>query len=164
MKIVEAAPAEAEIVKVVMQRAFAEYSSEAVPSGAMNETTASIQASIANEEETAALCYVGTRAAGVVRVKEEEEALYFFRLSVPPEERGSGIGTALIRWVESKALQLKKETVYCKVRASTPHNVRRYERLGYHIYDTYTVERPDWPAFDVIAMKKKIPVEQSAHE
>ncbi|MFD2705988.1 GNAT family N-acetyltransferase [Salibacterium lacus] len=164
MKIVEVEAAEAETVRIVMQQAFAEYDKDVIPSGAMQETTESIQASIADGEETAAVCYLENRPVGVVRVREEEDALYFFRLSVPPEERGSGIGSALIRWVESKALQLEKETVYCKVRAAAPHNVRRYERLGYHIYDTFTVDRLEWPAFDVIAMKKKIPVEQSTHE
>ncbi|SFP86159.1 GNAT family N-acetyltransferase [Salibacterium halotolerans] len=164
MKIEEVHAIDAETVKYVMQRAFAEYNNDPVPSGAMQETTESIQASIAGGEETAAVCSIENRPVGIVRVREEDGALYFFRLSVLPEERGNGIAAALIRWVESKALQLEKEIVFCKVRASTPHNVRRYERLGYHIYDTFTVDRPEWPSFDVVSMKKKIPVEQSSHD
>ncbi|MFZ4452937.1 GNAT family N-acetyltransferase [Salibacterium aidingense] len=160
MKIVEVNSSEAETVRLLMQRAFKEYNNDCPPSGAMEETTDLIQTSIASREETAAVCYVEERAVGVVRVREEEDSLYFFRLSVPPEERGHGVGTALIRWAEKKTVQLGKQTVYCKVRGSTPQNVKRYERLGYHIFDTYTVDKPEWPAFKVISMKKTVLVEQ----
>ncbi|RSL29393.1 GNAT family N-acetyltransferase [Salibacterium salarium] len=156
MKIIEANPEEAETVRIVMQSAFEEYKQDSPPSGAMEETTESIQKAVQNQEETAAVCYIDNTAVGVVRMREEEDSMYFFRLSVLPEKRGNGIGMALVQWVEKKAASLGKTTVYCKVRASTPQNVKRYERLGYYIFDRYIVEKPDKPAFKVISMKKQV--------
>ncbi|MDQ0300007.1 GNAT superfamily N-acetyltransferase [Salibacterium salarium] len=156
MKIVEAKPEEAETVRIVMQSAFEEYKNDSPPSGAMEETTESIKIAVRNKEETVAVCYMNDNPAGIVRVKEDGAALYFFRLSVLPDKRGKGIGRALVRWVEDKAIMLGKPTVYCKVRASTPQNVKRYEEMGYTIFDRYTVEKPGKPAFKVISMKKQV--------
>ncbi|MFB5661844.1 GNAT family N-acetyltransferase [Alteribacillus sp. HJP-4] len=145
---------QAEEIREVMHQAFAQYNSEKPPSGAMLETASSIRTILAEETEKALLCFMNLEPAGMVRIREEKKSLYFSRLSVVPAFRGRGIGKALIKEVERYAIEMNKQMVTCKVRVSTPDNIKRYEAAGYHIYDTYELEKPGWPPIAIVAMKK----------
>lgn len=152
-EITEAGPSEAALINAIMYEAFWEYRNESPPSGAIQETTEAIQAEM-EQGERAAVWWKDGEAAAMIRFRPEENYIYFHRLSVRPSHRGNGAAAALVRWVEKTAAEEQFEGVYCKVRASTPQNVRMYLRMGYGTVREYTAEKEGQPAFGVVVMAK----------
>jgi ribosomal protein S18 acetylase RimI-like enzyme len=56
--------------------------------------------------------------------------------------------------VEKAAAEEQFKGIYCKVRASTPQNVRMYQRMGYETVREYTAEKEGLPSFGVVVMAK----------
>jgi ribosomal protein S18 acetylase RimI-like enzyme len=152
-EITEAGPSEASLINAIMYEAFWEYRNDSPPSGAIQETTESIQAEM-EQGERAAVWWKDGKAAAMIRFRPEEDYMYFHRLSVRPSQRGNGAAAALIRWVEKAAAEEQFKGIYCKVRASTPQNVRMYQRMGYETVREYTAEKEGLPSFGVVVMAK----------
>lgn len=152
-EIKEAKPSEAALINAIMYEAFWEYRNETPPSGAIEETTEAIQSGL-EQGERAAVWWKDGVAAAMIRFRAEEEYVYFHRLSVRPSYRGHGAAAALVRWVEEAAAEEHFKGVYCKVRGSTPGNIRMYERMGYGTVREYTAEKEGQPPFGVVVMEK----------
>ena len=69
-----------------------------------------------------------------MRYLEQEAHLLLFAVS--PKQRRSGVGTALIEWLEKTALIAGIETIHLEVRARNNGSRRFYRRLGYEEGDT----------------------------
>ncbi|MDZ5784420.1 GNAT family N-acetyltransferase [Marinococcus luteus] len=154
-EIKEAKPSEAALINAIMHEAFWEYRNETPPSGAIEETTEAIQSGL-EQGERAAVWWKDGEAAAMIRFRAEEEYIYFHRLSVRPSYRGHGAAAALVHWVEETAAEEHFKGVYCKVRASTPGNIRMYERMGYGTVREYTAEKEGKPPFGVVVMEKML--------
>ena len=78
---------------------------------------------------------------GTVSLSETEilpGALHLFALEVAPEQRGRGIGEAIVRFVLKEARRRGRERVYLEVRADNPAR-RLYHRIGFRrVGDAFT--------------------------
>ena len=140
-----AAVEDAPTILRLMRAAFAEY--EGVldpPSGAHQETIESVRRNIATG---AVMAVVADEPAGFAFYKPRDGLLYFGRLSVLPQFRNQGLGTALLDYVERVAKDVGADGVSLGVRVQLPHLLERYERLGYRVTKQMTHEgytRPTW--------------------
>lgn len=115
----------------LINEAFAEYRTWLVPpSGALAETAETIAAELSGRYG-AFLAEIAGEPAGCVLFRPEGDNLYFGRLSVSPEKRGSGIAAILVAAVESEAVALQCPGVVLGVRIALPANQRLFARFGY---------------------------------
>ena len=77
------------------------------------------------------MAIVGDVPVGFAFYEAVDGLLYFGRLSVLPDFRRRGIGTALLDGVEQRARNTGAAGVRLGVRLQLPHLLTRYERLGY---------------------------------
>lgn len=107
------------------------------PSGVHAETIESIQSKL--KTSSAVIAFVGNEAAGCVFYEPKGTHLYLGRLSVLPQFRKSGVGRALIDYVEAQAANLGIHCVQLGVRIALPQLKAYYEKLGYRIlsYETH---------------------------
>jgi GNAT superfamily N-acetyltransferase len=137
---------DAETLLRLLRVAFAEY--EGVldpPSGAHQETIDSIRKNIL--KGGAVIASVADEPAAFAFYRPLDDVLYFARLSVLPQFRNHGIGTALLNYVERHAKNTGAAGVSLGVRLQLPHLLARYERLGYRITDYMTHDgyaEPTW--------------------
>jgi ribosomal protein S18 acetylase RimI-like enzyme len=90
----------------------------------------------------------GSRLVGSVRARDEEGVCHVGRLIVTPELQGQGIGTRLMRSVESAFPAAPRFELFTGHRSAG--NLRLYERLGYR----RSVERVLSPAVTLVFMEK----------
>lgn len=95
-------------------------------------------------------------AAGSVRFKLKEQALYFSRLSVTPSARGKGLAKAMLAWLEKYALENGKGKIECLVRAALPENISLYRSIGYKIVKNEEVNNSNGFSVKVAAMEKNL--------
>lgn len=150
-----ATPEDASVIHRVMLAAFEEYRHKAIPSSALNEREDSIRTSL-NEEEKAFLYRRGKTAVGTVRFKKQNDALYFFRLSVLPEERGRGIAAQLLLALEDYAAAHDVAVLCCQVRLSEARNISLYKKYGFHIIGSETVVKHNGIHVETVTMTKNL--------
>ncbi|MFP7480089.1 GNAT family N-acetyltransferase [Terribacillus saccharophilus] len=150
-----ATPEDASVIHLVMLAAFEEYRHMAIPSSALNERADSIRTSL-NVNEKAFLYWRGETAVGTVRFKEQNDALYFFRLSVLPEERGRGIAGQLLQALEDYAAAYDFAVLRCQVRLTEERNINLYKKNGFHITDSETVVKPNGNQVETVTMTKNL--------
>lgn len=141
----EATPEDAGLLLSLIHAAFAEYVGKLdPPSGALNDTLEKINGSL--ERGRAVIALVEGVPAGCTFYEQEPGHVYLYRLAVRPGYRRRGIAEALIRYVESIAIE-QGLPVRLGVRTAVPANRAYYERLGYrHIEDHYHTgyDEPTW--------------------
>jgi GNAT superfamily N-acetyltransferase len=148
----EAGSEDAQVLLHLVRAAFEEY--EGVldpPSGAHNETIDTVRRRLARG--AAVLASVADEPVGFAFYEPDEGLLYFGRLSVLPEWRNKGIGSALLDYVERFARETGAAGVRLGVRLQLPHLVARYERLGYRISKYMTHAGYPQPTF--VFMEKR---------
>lgn len=74
----------------------------------------------------------GNQRAGRLIVSRSEEAIRLIDISLLPEYRGRGIGTALIKALFAEADETKR-AVRLQVEKTNPQAQRLYERLGFRV-------------------------------
>jgi ribosomal protein S18 acetylase RimI-like enzyme len=77
------------------------------------------------------ICILEGRPAGFYLATESNGALYLSDLGVLPEQRGLGLGRALVQRFLSKGMRLGYKTSTVRVAAENTPAVRLYERYGY---------------------------------
>ena len=91
----------------------------------------------------------GEPVRGLVVVVPEADHLYLDAIAVRPDARGTGLGRALLRWVEARARQLGLPEVRLLTNALMWENQKLYERYGYEVVE----RRADGP-YDRIHYRK----------
>ncbi|MBK9715892.1 MAG: four helix bundle protein [Kouleothrix sp.] len=130
----EATDADIATIFAVTQAAFGEYLGRLdPPSGVHKETVETVREKLASGHSVLAL--LGERVVGSVFYKAEPAYVYLGRLAVLPDQRGRGIATALIGYVERRARELARPRVRLGVRVALPHLRARYERMGYGVVE-----------------------------
>ncbi|WP_245676138.1 GNAT family N-acetyltransferase [Domibacillus iocasae] len=155
MQIKYATPSDAPTIHYLMIKAFEEYKDEVPLSSALEETTESITAALEDGEQ-ALISYIHDEPVGMIRFRLKENGIYFYRLSVIPENQGKGIAKKLLKSLEEHAEQIKKTKVLCKVRMTVPKNIKLYNSLGYRIYDEELVYKPNGINIKVVSMMKQL--------
>ncbi|PAF22892.1 hypothetical protein CHH49_04755 [Terribacillus saccharophilus] len=151
-----AKPADDTEIHRVMIAAFEEYRNTAVPSSALDETIDSIRTFLEEGKERALLFWINNIALGTVRFKEEDGALYFFRLSVSPEWRGRGVARHLLSALENHAASQSLDMLYCQVRLSEERNIDLYKKNGFCINDSKTITKSNGIRVETVMMTKKL--------
>lgn len=130
----EATDADIATIFAVTQAAFGEYLGQLdPPSGVHRETIETVREKLASGHSVLAL--LGDRVVGSVFYKPEPAYVYLGRLAVLPDQRGRGVATALIGYVERRARELGRPRVRLGVRVALPHLRARYERMGYRVVE-----------------------------
>lgn len=149
----EAGDADIATIIAITQAAFAEYAGRLdPPSSVRDETSEKVRAKLAEGRSVLALS--ADTPVGTVYYSPREGYVYLGRLAVLPEQRGCGVGTALVAHVERRAAELGLPLVRLGVRTALPHLRAMYERLGYRVY-----EERRHPGYDVttfVMMEKHI--------
>lgn len=119
------------MVHALVIAAFAESAGFEHPSSALHESVQDVERATG-----AALALLGDRPVGSVRFEVTADALRFRRLVVHPAARGSGIGSAIVDWLEAHARSLGLSEIRADARSVQPDNrpyylARGYEVLGY---------------------------------
>jgi len=147
---------DAHLVHTCMLAAFEEYRNAEIPSSALNETVSSIEEALQKGTEQALVYMDDERPLGSVRFKTDEHALYFFRLSVCPEARGSGLAKSMLLHLEQYAQEHGKTRLWCRVRMSVPQNILLYQSIGYHVFKEEMVINPNGFPVNTVMMEKNI--------
>jgi len=138
-----ATPADAALLARTIAAAFAQYRGKLVPeSSAFTETPEAIARQFAN----GAGAFIAERdgqTMGCVMTEPMAGDLYFGRLAVLPEARGSGLARRLIAAVEEEARRRGLPGVRLGVRIALPDNQRLFNSLGYR-----EISREAHPGFD----------------
>jgi|GEM_PF-625266 len=114
----------------ITQESFAEYQGRLdPPSAADRETPEDVAAAV--REGHAVLAYLDDTPAGCVRYRSEDGGVYVARLAVLPAMRRNGIGSALLEFVEARALAAGAGRLRLRVRLALPENVKLYVARGY---------------------------------
>ncbi|WP_431800114.1 GNAT family N-acetyltransferase [Halobacillus andaensis] len=143
------------IIHDLMIQAFMEYNHEIPPSSALEETAQSVSDAL-EEEEEGLIAYEGNKPVGMVRFHIKNKNLYFYRLSVIPEERGKGIAKKILTFLENYANKEGLSSIRCKVRMNAPKNIKLYSSIGYDVYDEEVVHKPNGINIKVVSMKKDL--------
>lgn len=145
---------DASVIHDVMIAAFSEYKHEESPSSALDETIETVKVDLQKE-----LAFVGNldgQAVGMVRFTVNENALYFFRLSVIPAFQGKGYAKALIFALEQFATDHGLQEIQCKVRMSVERNIALYKSVGFTIVQKEEITKADGYTIGVVTMAKKL--------
>ena len=117
---------------LVMHAAFAEYA-DGQPSGALLETPESLLAEMADGLRVL-LVRVGGLPVAMVKFRiADDGSLYFSRLSVHPEARGSGLAALLVGTLRAEAARHRLSGLSCCVRSDELGNIAFYEHLGMEV-------------------------------
>jgi ribosomal protein S18 acetylase RimI-like enzyme len=155
--VVEIRPAgadEAATIHTLMMEAFEEYRAAVPPSSALDETLESVREKL-EAGQGAAILYEDKRPVAMVRYETQEDAIYFFRLSVIPSRRRRGYSKQLVRWIEQQGRSKGLDISRCKVRQTVQNNVAMYQDMGYEIVDQELVVMPAG-SVKTIKMEKKL--------
>jgi ribosomal protein S18 acetylase RimI-like enzyme len=144
LEIREAVREDAPVIHRLVQAAFSEYRGVVVPpTEAENETLEAVITDV--EAGLVLVAWRGDEAVGTARYELRQDCLYARRVAVPPEQRGQGVGEALMLHLEGLARRLGYERVSLSTRRSLPRNLAFYQRLGYTITKEEPHHRgPDW--------------------
>ena len=125
---------DAELMRRIMQEAFAEYIGVLRPeSGAHTETADDVRRVLALGGGI--LAWLRDDAVGAARYEQRDACLYVGRVAVLPAFRGHGIASAMMRHLEQVARDSGLPAMQVGVRMSLPSNLALYRRLGYELTD-----------------------------
>jgi ribosomal protein S18 acetylase RimI-like enzyme len=131
-RIMEATSQEAPLVHQLMRAAFEEYRDVLQPpSSAYAESVEDVVRAMG--EGGAVLVWEGEVAVASARFRVEPDFLYVGRVAVLPSHRRRGIASAVMRWMEARALQLGLSRIEVGVRTSLPGNLSLFQHIGYEI-------------------------------
>lgn len=145
------------IIHGLMMKAFMVYKHDVPPSSALDETIDSIYEALMDQEK-AFICYRGGIPVAMVRFRLDKSDLYFYRLSVLPEQQGQGIAKMLIHVLESYANARGISTLSCKVRLTVQRNIELYRSVGFKIVREELVYKPNGLKLPIVAMEKQLPI------
>lgn len=140
------------IVHEIMIKAFDKYRDDAFPSSALEETIESISAAM-NNGELAFIYYQNERPVGMVRFLTTDDSIYFYRLSVIPEQQGKGIAKNIIAHLEKYAKEIGVVQIHCNVRYAETQNILLYHSIGYSIDETSFITKQQGQ-MKIVSMKK----------
>ncbi|MEU5217972.1 GNAT family N-acetyltransferase [Streptomyces sp. NPDC020807] len=143
-----AVAADVPVVKGVVDAAFHHYIERIglVPSPMEGDHAANVDGGLVFVAE------VGGVVRGVVVVLSEADHLYLDAIAVHPDAQGTGVGRALMVWVEGRARELGVGEVRLLTNAMMWENQKLYERYGYEV-----VERRLDGAYDRVHYRKVLP-------
>lgn len=142
-------PEAAALVRELMLAAFDEYRSVlVVPSSALDETVEDVAAKL--RLGGGVLAWAGERAIGSGRYEWRDGFVYIGRLSTLPEERGRGVGAAMMHAIHDLARSRGVPEAHISVRVLLPKNIDLYERLGYVEVARYQHERGNELVVDMV--------------
>lgn len=144
---------DAPVIHDLMVQAFMEYKDAKIPSSALEETVESITRALM-DGENAIIAYAGEKPVGMARFNISENELYFYRLSVLPEEQGKGIAKKIVKALEEYARNKELLVIFCKVRMDVPRNIQLYRSLGFTVENEDVVHKPNGVYLKVVLMKK----------
>ncbi|HEX7758189.1 MAG TPA: GNAT family N-acetyltransferase [Caulobacteraceae bacterium] len=143
--LTEDAPAAVDVIR----RAFSAQSVETdPPSAALRETTESIADAIGLDGGACVTFPGGLK--GVVLWSQTEQGLYFGRLAVHPDWRGSGVARRLIAAVEAEAMRRNLPRVHLNARLVLADNRRLFASCGYQETEFGTHDGFTAPTFVVM--------------
>ena len=149
-----AGPEDAELLRDVLARAFAEYEGALdPPSGVLAETAGSLREKVARGG--ALVCEGADGALGCALYMPEADHLYVGRVGVVPEGRRGGAGAALLRAAERRALELGYGRVRLNVRLALGRLRAYYESRGYRPIACHAHEGSPEPTY--VEMEKVLP-------
>jgi ribosomal protein S18 acetylase RimI-like enzyme len=88
---------------------------------------------------------------GVLAIHPEAPSLLLENVAVAPAAQGRGIGRALIRFAEERAVELGLDEVRLYTNEKMTENVRLYQSLGYE-----EVARGQEEGFDRVFLRKRV--------
>ncbi|MFI8964183.1 GNAT family N-acetyltransferase [Streptomyces sp. NPDC053493] len=144
-----ALPADVPAVKAVIDAAFHHYIERIGLVPAPME--ADHAANVAAGRVFVAPAGAGEPVAGLVVVIPEAGHLYLDTVAVRPDAQGTGLGRALMTWVEQRARDLGLPEVRLLTNAMMWENQKMYERYGYEV----TERRLDGP-YDRVHYRKRV--------
>ncbi len=152
MNLRQATDADAPTIVSLIHSAFEEYRTLLVPpSGVYNESVESVREKIKTGGWV--IAESNEQAVGCVWYENRGDYVYLGRLAVLPEYRQQGIASALIQYVEAKAIELGIPRVQLGVRLKLTVQRAAYERRGYHIIEYKTHDgftEPTWVMMEKI--------------
>ncbi len=129
----EATPEDAPLLLAIVQAAFEEYRGRLTPpSGAHSETEEKLALTLGRER--AVLAGLNDTVVGCVFYHLTATETYLHRLAVLPAWRQTGIGRALVAYVETQARTDGSPRVRLGVRLQLPENQAFYAKLGYTVH------------------------------
>ena len=153
IRVTPATPDDAPLVRQIMLAAFEQFRGTLEPpSSALDETIADTRRAI--EAGGAALAWVGDAAVGSARCEPCPAYLYVGRVAVLPEQRGRGIASALMDFMDDRARALGLPEVRVEVRLALPDNVAFFRRLGFLTVSEQP--HPRGPAYWTVILGKPI--------
>lgn len=117
----------------VLHRSFAEYALTETPSGAMVETAETLAEEMRGGTSVALVRRGAVPVAFAKHHAADDGTLYFGRLGVVPEARGTGVARMLVEALREHALAAGLDGLSCLVRADEEGNIALYERCGMKI-------------------------------
>lgn len=135
-------PDEVDLIREIMFEAFGDYKGAlAVPASGESETLEKTRQSLA--EGGAIVARLDGKPVASARFQLKPGFLYVERISVRPEFKGKGVGSAMLDYMDRVARQLDRPALRLGTRGSMPRNVELYRRHGYEIVSIWHHPRGD---------------------
>lgn len=147
---------DAKTMHEIMMKAYEETRQYPAHSSALDETVETIEAEFAAGGRGFIYEHKGEAVASI-RIKLDEDAIYFHRLSVLPDQRGKGYAKKLITHIEKYANAYNVHKMRVKVRKEVQRNMDLYQAQGYTIVDEMITNR-DGVQIPVVTMEKPIKI------
>ncbi|HRA46700.1 MAG TPA: GNAT family N-acetyltransferase [Thermomicrobiales bacterium] len=153
LRIRSADPDDAEIVREIAVRAFAEYRDLLdPPPGILFESVEIIRFAITNQ--VVVLAEIGDCSVGTARLELRPTGGYIGRFAVLPGYRGQGIATHLMDHLEARAAASGRLMTTVTVREALPANIHFFEHRGYTV--TNREPHPRIPTTVTITLTKTL--------
>lgn len=135
----------ARLVARVVRESFAEYAGASKRPMSARLSPEQVRRHIKSGRKQYALAYVDGRAAGAIGYRIKGRRLTFGPVGVLPKRRKSGVGSALVAWVERKAKAKKCREIRADVLWGLAHLKTYYKNRGYRIVEkdgrTYAIKK-----------------------
>jgi len=142
LRITEATLDDAPLVYDIMQAAFAEYLGTLYPPSSAHDETIDDVIHVMNQGG-AVLAWEGDRAVGSARYTFEDDHCYIGRVAVLPDQRGRGIASSMMLYIEEIAREHHSPRCEIAVRMVLESNIELYRRLHYEVVEIYVHPRGD---------------------
>lgn len=139
----------------VIHAAFKRYETDPMPSSALNETSATIDSEL-RQGIIILGAYMELQLVGVVKIHINKTDCYFSRLAVLPSFQGKGVGSCLVRGMETIVTEKQVTIIHCKVRKSEINNILFYQKLGYSIIEEQVTTSPTGFIMPTVLMGKSL--------